>query len=1126
MKSSLLLKFLLLTFLISIVSGVYYILYTQSGLKFIYKTTSYITPGNLKINGLSGTLSNGMSFVSLDYYNDNTTFSITNFKSNWAISLLQRKLIIQTLHADEIGMFIADGENNEKNEGSEPTTIPLWLRVSVNDLYVKTLQINMDSKTVILVRDIKSQLDINSNAITLEKLLVLYQGYEIKGKGHLNHANIYSIDIFAKEKQGSQRYTVQATGSDNFVNGKIQASPDNRLDIALQGHLKNGTAYLDLKWKDIDITYKYEQIQIKKGTLNFKTKFDIAKNQNNAILHLLSYSKHNLANLDAGMLFKDSTLTITSNDLFANSTSDFKIIDDTIEIKGQLQAKRENNTTKIDLTAQYDIELKKDKWQIRQLSIKDNKNIITAKGQLSKESNFSYNIDVKNLSKYSTLLNGNIASKGQITGNIYLIPQAKATAKIKDLKIDNLSLKNLSLNIDFSANNKSNSISLIMNELIHEKLHIKNIDFILSEKDFIQQISLEAAVNGYRTQANISNNIQKDKLVSSILNFKIIDPLNQIWNNNHPIVTTITKEQIDISDFCLVQGKQQVCLGLNYKNNKNFDIRSTASLNAKLISYYMSDYEISAPIKYKLKVQAKNNTLTILDINLNLKNAFVHSRKLGSYLQLNDLTMKINDNGSDVIFDLNAKNKDNSLFIELTSSNLHLSPAILFNSKLVGNLKLSINNFNFVELLTPDFDDIKGTLVSGINVGGSIKEPTITGMIDYQNGSFSYNPTDIRIQKASASIKIDNGKLSTTASLNSSNGTMNVTGTSKLHAYNLNHTEINLKANNFRIFDSSKITLDINSDLYLIEKLDELQLTGSIQVTNGNIKIPDFSDTETIPNDVILNHAETLQDSSDVNYDVSLTIDPKVKLTGYGLEGALEGKLRLVSDNIFLNAVFGNISIKNGKYTPLNSTLNIEKGDINYAGNRIDDPSIDLIATKQIQNTSDTTAASGAQKVGVNAKGKISSPEITLFADPATITQENILSYLALGKSIEQASTSNQTNILAALTLLQGKKQDKSITERFKEATGLDEIDLQTEYSSLPTTAEDLKQSSSSINESTNVVLGKQVTKKIKLSYNYNIDDQQQILKANYSLSKRWAILLEGSALHSALKLLFNVEFW
>ena len=87
---------------------------------------------------------------------------------------------------------------------------------------------------------------------------------------------------------------------------------------------------------------------------------------------------------------------------------------------------------------------------------------------------------------------------------------------------------------------------------------------------------------------------------------------------------------------------------------------------------------------------------------------------------------------------------------------------------------------------------------------------------------------------------------------------------------------------------------------------------------------------------------------------------------------------------------------------------------------------------------------------------------------------------------------------------MQGKNNDTSITEKFKNAIQLDEVGFDTDYSSSPTTADDLRESSASINERRNVVLGKNITDKLKFLYHYNIDDRLNVVKANYTLSKRW----------------------
>jgi translocation and assembly module TamB len=80
---------------------------------------------------------------------------------------------------------------------------------------------------------------------------------------------------------------------------------------------------------------------------------------------------------------------------------------------------------------------------------------------------------------------------------------------------------------------------------------------------------------------------------------------------------------------------------------------------------------------------------------------------------------------------------------------------------------------------------------------------------------------------------------------------------------------------------------------------------------------------------------------------------------------------------------------------------------------------------------------------GLNVRGSIKSPVVTLFSSPQQ-TEENTLSYIVLGKSIDTQSAGNEANILTQAALALGIKGGRGIATSIAEQLGIQDFQIDT----------------------------------------------------------------------------------
>ena len=141
---------------------------------------------------------------------------------------------------------------------------------------------------------------------------------------------------------------------------------------------------------------------------------------------------------------------------------------------------------------------------------------------------------------------------------------------------------------------------------------------------------------------------------------------------------------------------------------------------------------------------------------------------------------------------------------------------------------------------------------------------------------------------------------------------------------------------------------------------------------------------------------------------------------------------------------------------------------------------------------------------GVHVTGPATSPELTLFSKPG-MNQDNILSYLLIGRPLNEASASDSDILLGAASSL-GFKGGEMLTQNIGQTLGLDEFSIGGNGS-----------------DAASLQLGKYLTPKLYISYGVGLFESVTQLKLRYDFSRRWSLEAE-SGTHSGMDFLYKYE--
>jgi len=265
-----------------------------------------------------------------------------------------------------------------------------------------------------------------------------------------------------------------------------------------------------------------------------------------------------------------------------------------------------------------------------------------------------------------------------------------------------------------------------------------------------------------------------------------------------------------------------------------------------------------------------------------------------------------------------------------------------------------------------------------------------------------------------------------------------------------------------------------------------LQLTGELTADRARLEIPEAG-RPTLSADVVVVGQPPREKSAaqriPLQLDLKLNLGEDFLFKGGGLDARLGGQLRVFTVNEVLRGE-GRIQVVEGRYAAYGQSLIIERGVLSFIG-PIDNPGIDVLAVRKTPTV----------KAGVQVRGTVQRPQVTLYSDPALPDTEK-LSWLVLGHGLDKGGQQEFALLQIAAGALLSQTESVNFQAQLADALRIDTFDVRAGE------GEDLT--------STVVSVGKRLSSRAMLSYEQSLDGLSQVVKVLYQLSPH--VRLEAQA--------------
>ena len=453
-----------------------------------------------------------------------------------------------------------------------------------------------------------------------------------------------------------------------------------------------------------------------------------------------------------------------------------------------------------------------------------------------------------------------------------------------------------------------------------------------------------------------------------------------------------------------------------------------------------------------------------------------------------------------------------------------------------AELSLFVNSFDFLQDLSPDISKPKGHLTASLKTTGTLGKANIESKLTLSQASVVVPRLGLNLDSIDFIALGKKQHWEATGTLVSGGKKLNLKGQGPLNSPLSG--DISLQGSDFPIMNTKEYQIKITPQLNINVTPSNFNITGSILVPFAQIKPHTFSNSIVLSEDVVFQSKKTKNESPpptpfNSNMDIRVEMGNKVDLSFKGLNASLAGTVNLKQVPQGPVSAIGELTVKKGTYKAYGQDLAIEQGQLIFTGGLLDNPGINLRAAKKIDTT--TASASGTNQpfdfssnnlqnsnvrgnisVGVEVTGRLTEPKILLFSNPAILSQADILSMLVLGRPANQANKAGGQLLLAAISSMNlgNGTNGTQLLEQLKKNLGFD-LNVQT--------TSNYNIATNQISDSTAVVVGKSISKRIYLSYNVGLSQADpNVLTLKYLLNKFYSIQVSTSTTANAIDILYT----
>ncbi|MBY8299803.1 translocation/assembly module TamB [Vibrio fluvialis] len=741
------------------------------------------------------------------------------------------------------------------------------------------------------------------------------------------------------------------------------------------------------------------------------------------------------------------------------------------------------------------------------LTLAHGPNKVTAQGQLDKTWRLGLSLDLPDLAKSVPDLTGKVIGDVTLLGplkepKVKLALDADRLAWQQEAKVKHVTLSGSVVPMPTPRAD----ISLRVQGIEYQDQVVRTVNLVARGTQAQHELTLDVDSDLVSTQLAVTGGLlEKPAMIwDGRLERARIESQQGVWELNHAteIKANIDQQNATIAAHCWRQAGSSLCLdkpatvgasGEAQLSVNQFDFAQVKAflppetlLRGSVDADVWAKWSPDQPPQVKAKIRMPEG---------NVEQKLEQTLKLGwDKIELNAMLVK-NRLQADWQVDV-TDNGD-------VSGKLTIPNVIAEDKQMQGALKLTTFNIDFLAPLIGEYSEVKSNIETDVTFSGAMLHPQVNGRFSVSDMQVRGDIAPVEINAGTLAVNFNGYQATLDAGIETTDGKLNVTGDANWQQLDDWRVNAHVGAESLLVDLPPMVKMKVVPDLTLAMQPKLAKIDGSIALPWGRIVVEELPPSAiSVSKDQMLVNAD-LQPISEqssipfnVETNVSIVIGNDFKLSAFGLEGGLVGRLQ-VSQKDQGPFVTGEVNIQDGQYRSFGQDLIIQEGKILMNG-PVDQPYVSIKAIRNPDNTQDDVVA------GVQVTGPADEPTVSIFSDPS-MPQANALSYLLRGQDIDGETGGNaMTTTLIGLSLAKSGK----VVGQIGEELGVQDLQLDTAGSG----------------DDSQVTVSGYILPGLQVKYGVGIFNSVGEFTVRYRLMKD--LYLEAvSGLDSAVDLLYRFEF-
>nr|WP_250064158.1 translocation/assembly module TamB domain-containing protein [Stenotrophomonas mori] len=407
---------------------------------------------------------------------------------------------------------------------------------------------------------------------------------------------------------------------------------------------------------------------------------------------------------------------------------------------------------------------------------------------------------------------------------------------------------------------------------------------------------------------------------------------------------------------------------------------------------------------------------------------------------------------------------------------------------LTGELYMNMARLYWIELFSPDLVRPKGLVEGHVSLRGTRSQPLLGGEARLSDFTGEFPALGLTLSEGVGEFtaQSDGSARIRASAKTGGEGALQVDGGLSWFG-DAQPLQLHIHGDNVLLANTSEMRVVANPDLEFTLAGTAMELRGSVHVPEADLDLERLDRGTSVSEDIVVRDPVDPEEgpSSPLDMDLTVSLGDKVRMNGFGLKGALTGKMQVRARPGHEMTANGGLEV-GGRYKAYGQDLTITDGQLLWNHGIVSDPRINIKAQREI----------GEVTAGIHVSGRAQAPRVDVWSDPA-MSQSEALAYLVLGRSLSMASSDQAQQVNAASAALSAGSG--LLAAQVGAKLGLDDAGV----------------SQSRALGGSVIGVGKYITPKLYVGYGVSLIGSGSVLTLKYLLRRGFDVEVESSTVEN-----------